>query len=370
MPVKIGVLVNSCWNVYNFRQGLVKELINQGHEVTVFAPVDAYEGLITSWGLYVVDTPMKVTGTNPLQDIGYYRQLKGCLRKYAPNLLLSFTIKPNIYGSLVAHALKIPIICNVSGLGTAFLSTDIIRITALLLYRKAFRHSDYVFFQNKDDRKLFIDRVKINPSRSGLLPGSGINIHHYKGDIPKFEEPVVFLMISRLIREKGVLEFAEAAKKLSVMGVPAVFRLIGTYDQRHSRSYSEAEVSEWINSEWIDYQGPSDNILQEILAADVIVLPSYREGTPRTLLEGGSMSRPLITTDVPGCAEVVEDGVNGFLCKVKNSESLAGKMRLFMALTLPEKQNMAKASRFFIERKFDEQIVIDAYRRRIKHMIN
>lgn len=369
MSAKIAFIVNSSWNIYNFRKGLVRRFIEQGDDVLAISPTDEYVPKLEAWGVKHIPVELDGSGLNPAKDYAYLRLLKKILRQEKPDVILSYTIKSNIYGSLAARACKISIICNVSGLGTTFLWKGWLRRAAIALYNRAFRSTDFIFFQNADDRKLFLEQVRVNKSKTGLLPGSGIDLAHFKSSVPAFDQPIKFLMISRLILEKGVLEYLEAARKVSQGRNDIEFFLLGKFDPEHKRSINQTDFEEIVSGKSVKYLGEEDNVKSVIEEADVVVLPSYREGTPRTLLEAAAMSRPLITTDVPGCREVVSDGVNGFLCEATNAESFAQKMELFLALTTDEKKSMGDASRKLVEKRFDENIVIGEYSRKIKQLL-
>ena len=370
MSLKIAFVVNSSWNIYNFRKGLVLKFLEEGHEVIAISPADAYVEKNQEWGVKHLPVEMESSGLNTIRDIAYLRRLKQAFKTEKPDIILSFTIKANIYGSIAANACRIPIISNVSGLGTTFLWKGWVRRMAISLYNRAFRSTDFIFFQNGDDRKLFLEHVKIDSSKTGLLPGSGISLALFNSDVPMFQSPTKFLMISRLILEKGVLDYLAAAKKILKERSDVEFRLLGNYEFDHKRSISEEDFDRIKSGEVVTYLGQSDEVTSLISNADVVVLPSYREGTPRTLLEAAAMSRPLISTDVPGCREVVSDGENGFLCEPRNPESLMAKMTLFLSLTTDEKKAMGTASRKLVENKFDEGIVISEYLRKIKQLLN
>jgi glycosyltransferase involved in cell wall biosynthesis len=369
MQRKIGFVVNACWNVFNFRKGLVMHFLRQGHRVLVFAPEDGYADKVRAWGVEVVPVNIQSSGTNPLRDIAYYRQLIRAFKKTMPDILLGFTIKPNIYGSLAAFILGIPIISNVSGLGTVFLWKGWVNRVARTLYRRAFSRTDFIFFQNAEDRADFLKQIPVNESKTGLLPGSGIDLAHFQSPPPTFSGPTTFLMISRLIVEKGVEEYAQAARLVKQAHPDCQFILIGTLDPGHARTVAPVLVDSWVKDGILAYLQPVDDIRPVINMADVVVLPSYREGTPRTLLEAAAMARPIIATDVPGCREVVDDGKNGFLCAARDTESLASRMKLFLAMTKEEKRTMSTASRILVEERFDESVVIGEYERRIDSLL-
>ena len=236
------------------------------------------------------------------------------------------------------------------------------------LYRLAFRRSSFVFFQNKDDRDLFLSHVPIPDNRIGLVPGSGIDLDQFTVTPQPKNTQIKFLMIARVIVEKGVREFAEAAQEFK-NDDRVKFTLVGRLDEGHARSISKSELDTWVSEGTLEYLPHSDQIIEMISEADALVLPSYREGTPRTLLEGAAMGRPLLNTRVAGCQEVVKDGINGFLFEVKDAKSLAQKIRLFMALDHNERQEMGANSRRLAEEVFDEKKVIDIYDQTIRRII-
>lgn len=366
--MKIAFVANTCWNIYNFRKGLVHHFLAKGDEVIVLAPWDEYTEKIMDWGVNCIDTPLQGTGANPLKDMSYLLKIQKIFKSERPAIALSFTIKANIYASLAGKFTSVPVICNVSGLGTVFLVEGLTGKIALWLYRIVFRSASHVFFQNEDDKILFTSQVNISEDRINILPGSGIDLKAFTPVPIHQKKEVEFLMISRVIIEKGVREFAEAASHFK-NDKKIKFTLIGKFDPNHARSIPKNELDNWIKEGMIDYRGHSDEIMKLIAKSDALVLPSYREGTPRTLLEGAAMGRPLLASNVPGCKEVVRDGYNGFLFEVQNSRSLLDKIRLFLSLNIDERKQLADNSRKLVEESFDENIVIDMYQRTIHRII-
>ena len=358
--MKVAFVANTSWNIYNFRKGLVHHFIAKGDEVLVLSPKDEYTEEVVKWGVKWIDTPLEGTGINPAKDIRYLRKLRMIFKAEAPKVAFCFTIKSNIYSCLAARSIQTSIICNVSGLGTVFLVDDLVAKFAINLYRIAFRSASFIFFQNEDDQNLFLSKVSLPKNKIGLLPGSGIDLTEYQYSQPNFGGVTKFLMISRLIIEKGVREFAEAASHFE--GNDKVsFTLVGRFNEIHSRSIDKAELDTWISKGWIKYLPHTDQIKNIIQDHEVIVLPSYREGTPRTLLEGAASGRALLASNVAGCKEVVEDGMNGFLFEVKDASHLLGRIKLYLSLALNERETMAKNSRQLVERKFDEKLVVESY---------
>lgn len=333
------------------------------------APEDEYTSQIEDWGVRWIHTPLQGTGSNPFSDLGYVRKIYSALRSERPIMVLSFTIKPNIYTSLLGRLIGVPVICNVSGLGTVFLVKGFAGTIAQMLYKWAFRFSSHIFFQNEDDKNLFLSHIPVKSEKLSVLPGSGIDLNQFKPLPMPTNATKKFIMISRVIIEKGVREYAEAASYFK-NDKNVVFSLVGRFDETHARTIERTELDEWIESGWIKYQPHSDHIPQLVEEHDAVVLPSYREGISRTLLEGAALGRPLITSDVPGCREVVKDGYNGFICQPKNSKSLADKIRLFLSLNDGERDQMASNSRILVENTYDERIIINIYDRTIHRIIH
>ena len=365
--MKIAFVANTGWNIYNFRKGLVNHFIEKGDEVIFLTPQDEYVLDVKNWGGRWFETPLDATGSNPLKDWSYMRRIRRILLAETPDVVLSYTIKSNIYSCIAAKPLGIPVICNVSGLGTVFLVKGLKGTFAKRLYQYAFRHAAWIYFQNNDDKELFLSKIKLEQSKTDLLPGSGINLREFSERKYRPKRGFKFLMISRLIVEKGVHEFAEVAGKF-VGNDDVGFTLVGKFDSSHSRSISKREVDVWVKDNWLTYLPHSNKIKELIEAHDAVILPSYREGTPRTLLEAAAIGRPLMASKVPGCVEVVDDGFNGFLFEVRNSTSLLEKVKLFISLTEEERITMAKNSRELVEAKFDEKLIIDSYEAAIDRM--
>ena len=363
--MRIGIAINKAWNIYNFRRGIIKALIERGHEVVAIAPADDYVGRLKDLGCDFVDYPISDTGSNPFREMDAVVRLRRILKDSKIDFLLTYTIKVNIYGTIAARLESIPIICNVSGLGTAFLAKTISARVAKLMSSLVLRHSSHLFFQNQDDQNDFLTAAGINPAKSSLIPGSGIDLEEFAFEEMHLPAKFQFLMLSRLIIEKGVVEYGEAARIVKEKYPEVRFALVGGFDPNHSRSIERQELDKWEEEGLIDYFPHSDDVQTIIKEAEVIVLPSYREGTPRVLLEGAAVGRPLITTDVPGCREVVATGENGFLCKVKDGNSLAEQCIRYLELTEEQKRAMGRKSRELVEARFDEQIVIMAYMEKI-----
>lgn len=360
--MKIAIVLNTSWNIYNFRLGLVKALLSEGHEVVAIAPADEYSDKLVQAGCIFEEVKMDSRGANPVKDLCLTYELYKIYKRQNPDVILQYTIKPNIYGTFAATFLKIPVINNVCGLGTAFLNKNLVSKIAIAMYKLAFRFPKLVFFQNDDDKEFFLNSKIINKVKIDVLPGSGIDINEFIPQHKTYKEaPFTFLLISRLIHDKGILEYINAIKILKSKGVNAKFQLLGQLDTQHARGIAKELVDEWIEQDIVEYMGSVEDVKPFINNSDCVVLPSYREGTPRSLLEAASSGKPIVATDVAGCNNVVDHKVNGFLCKSKNAEDLAAKMEDMLSQDEDSIKMMGHASRQIAVDRFDEKIVINKY---------
>ena len=365
----IAIVINTSWNIYNFRLGLLKVLQKEGYRIVAIAPKDDYSEKLEALGFEYRHIGINNKGTNPLEDaklvFAFYRLYK----EIAPDVILQYTIKPNIYGSMAAGMLGIPVISNISGLGTVFLNDSLSSKVARLLYKIALRVPRKVFYQNAHDRELFIDSNLVKAEKSDLLPGSGIDTEKFKptNQSLKADHTLRFLFIARLLKDKGLVEYVEAAKQILISkdSNPKFrkieFGILGAYYPGNPTAITEEEMQTWEEEGTVNYLGTSDDVKSVIDTYGCVVLPSYREGLSRVLLEAASMAKPIITTNVPGCKEVVDDGVNGFLCHVKNADSLAEQMGKMIVLSDEERREMGRRGREKVIAEFDEKIVIDKY---------
>jgi glycosyltransferase involved in cell wall biosynthesis len=365
LAMKVLIAVNTAWNLVNFRTGLIRGLMAQGHEVIAAAPDDVYAPRLAAMGCRFLPLPMDNQGTHPGRDALLLWRFVRLLRQEQPNVYLGYTVKPNVYGSLAAHLLGVPVINNIAGLGAVFGKRGVLVRFVRGLYRLALGRSAKVFFQNSDDRQLFVAGGLVRAEVADLLPGSGIDLTRFTMMSPRAmggsKDKFRFLLIARMLWDKGVGEFVEAAKLIRAQWPQVECCLLGFLDVQNPGAISREQMDELV-AQGVIYLGVSDDVRNEIAAADCIVLPSYyREGTPRTLLEAAAMGRPIITTDSVGCREVVDDGKNGYLCKPRDATDLADKMNRMLKLTSEQRQQMSLYGRHKMEREFDEEIVIKKY---------
>jgi glycosyltransferase involved in cell wall biosynthesis len=366
---KIVICLNTSWNIYNFRLNLARALKNAGYDVVLVAPYDVYSEKLKDEFTYY-DIYMNNKGTNPKEDIKTLIWFYKLYKMIKPDVVLNYTIKPNIYGNIACGLLGVKTINNISGLGTVFINESLVTKVVKWLYKYSLGKSSKVFFQNRDDLNLFIKENLVDKYKCDLLPGSGIDTNkfvpvEYKNEDDTFR----FLVIARMLWDKGVGEYVEAAKILKKKYKNVEFQLLGSLDAVNNTSISKEQMQEWTSEGLVNYLGVTDDVKEFIKKADCVVLPSYREGVPRTLLESASMAKPIVTTNVAGCKEVVDDGINGYLCEVRNAQDLADKMEMMLNLSEGERSKMGKKGREKMIKEFDEKIVIDKYLQAIKELL-
>lgn len=359
---RILIVSNTAWSVSNFRLGLIKRLLRDGCSVMVAAPRDDSSVKLVEAGCEVVDIKLDNKGMNPVRDAGALLQLIRLYRNLAPSLVLHYTIKPVIYGGVAARSLKIPYISTITGLGTVFIKEGWVTRLVEWLYRISQKRAARIFFQNSDDRLLFQRRRLVPEQATELVPGSGIDVGYFAlNRYPSNGRAVRFLLIARMLRDKGVVEYVEAARIVKQRYPETRFQLLGEAGAENQTAIHLEEIEQWVDAGYVEYLGTTDDVRGYITQADCVVLPSYREGMPRTLLEAASMGRPIVTTDVPGCREVVSDGVNGYLCKVKSAESLADSIKRMLSASETEREQMGLRGRELVLSRFDVRIVVNQY---------
>lgn len=353
---------NQAWNLVNFRADLIAALVGAGCRVVVAAPPDPeMQARLEELGTRFEPLPIDAKGLAPHRDLATIWAIRKLLIRVRPDAWLSWTIKPNVYGSLVAGALGIPAFPNVSGLGTAFIRRNLLTLAVKQLYRTGFRKAPTVFFQNGTDRDEFVATGLVCARQTCLLPGSGIDPAHFTpppGGRPGHRR---FLMLARVVADKGVREFVEAARLTRARWPDARFILMGEVGAPNRTAITRSEVEGWIAAGIIEHLDPVADVRPQIAAADFVVLPSYREGLSRVLIEAGAMGRPAIATDVPGCRDIVNDGVNGFLCAARSGPALAEAFERATRLDDADWTKMAQAARERVVTEYSTRAVIAPY---------
>lgn len=378
--MRIAVIANSSWYLVNFRLSLMQALTAAGHEVVAVGPPDSYVGRLSSAGIRHRAVPLAAASVNPVRELGTVLALYRVIRDEGIDVVLSYTPKGNIYSAIAAAmngSLTVP---NVSGLGRVFIRRSPLTWLVKQLYRLTFWRAVRVFFQNHDDLALFVRLGLVRAEKAQRLPGSGVDLVRFAPAEPGAASPsaeralqtgageassrrnFAFLLVARLLWDKGVGEYVEAARKVRLKFPAVQFRLLGFLDVQNPSAIPKAKVEAWVAEGVVAYLGSTDDVLPYLSEADCVVLPSfYREGVPRTLLEAAAMARPLITTDAPGCRDAVDDGVTGFLCRLQDADDLAAKMLRMIEMDRDELLAMGRRGREKMVREFDERIVISRY---------
>ena len=359
--MKVLITVNSCWNIINFREGLVKEFVGLGYDVVVATPRDSYVPKLCEWGVRFVEVKMASDSTRLFSELRAIFSYARILRCERPDYVLSFTAKPNIYVGLSAHFFPVNVISNIAGLGRVYSTNGFLRILVDSLYRLSLRRSKWIFFQNHADKDLLLRSRIVKHNRYSVLPGSGVDLDKFTYCEQSLDnkKTIEFVMICRLLWAKGIREFLAASNMLIEEGHNIECFLVGPIDLSGGGP-SISELSDMLGA--VVYLGKTDSVGKVIRDSDCIVLPSYYpEGVPRTLLEAAASGRPLITTDSVGCREAVEDRVNGFICKPEDPIDLLQAMKKFLHLNASARAEMGLESRRLAERRFNERFVIDEY---------
>ena len=361
--LRIAVVSNTAWNLFNFRLNLIHQLQAAGHTVVGVAPEDAFADKLRSAGVEFEPVPISASGINPLAELLSVARLRSVFKRQRIDFVLSYTPKGNLYAALACMALGVPFVPNVSGLGRAFIRRSPVTWTALGLYRLTFRRAHRVFFQNLDDMDIFVRAKLVKATYAERLPGSGVDLARFVAQPPtdaRHDAPM-FLLVARMLWDKGVGEYVAAARQVRQRFPSARFGLLGGLASGNPSAISGQQVNDWVKEGVVTYFGSTEDVRPYVAEADCVVLPSYREGVPRVLLEAAAMARPLITTDAPGCRDAVKHGETGFVCDARDADDLAEKMYAFIQLTSEQRHTMGCRGRAFVERHFDEQLVLDRY---------
>lgn len=361
---------NTAWSMYNFRRQVFKHCINKGYDVYVIAPKDnVFDKKLIEIGCKFIPIKLDRKGTNPFSDIKLCFKYYQIFKQIQPSGCFFYTIKPNIYGSIAASLLRIPYIPITTGLGYIFNTKNYISIIAKKLYKLAFQKASQVWFLNKEDINSFISEKIIPPSKAKLLRGEGIDLDYFKIHEDAQEEEITFILIGRMLWDKGVGVFANAAKLLKKKYSKVQFLILGPIDVNNPKGIPQKQLEEWNNQNIIRYLGETEDVRNYINKCTCVVLPSfYREGVPLCLMEGAASGKPLITTNNIGCKEVVEDGYNGFLCEAQNVESLASAMEKIINLSPEERKIMGKNGRKKMEKEFNIDLIIKKYESAINQL--
>lgn len=358
--MKLLILANNDVGLYQFRRELIAELLKT-HEVTIALPYGTCVDELQAIGCRFIDTPVDRRGVNPATDLRLFRQYRRLLREQKPDLVITYTIKPNIYGGMACRLAGIPYAANITGLGTAFQKRGMLRTLVTVMYRAALKRAKTVFFENCENQQTLLDKKIVRQEQCCLLNGAGVNLEHYDlREYPADDAEIRFLFIGRVMQEKGVEELFAAMGQLRADGVPCSLDVLGGYEEDYKEQIARYEAEGWLR-----YHGYQQDVRPFIENCHCFVLPSWHEGMANTNLECAAMGRPVITSRIHGCMEAVEDGVSGFLCEKQNADDLCRVMRKFADLSNQERRAMGIAGRKRMELMFDKK---DVVAETIKHL--
>lgn len=363
MSYHIAFSGNNAWGMYNFRGKLLRHFVERGFKVTVLAPYDdVYTKKLQELGCEVLDMPMDPKGVNPFVDaLLLYRYYK-VFKKLNPDISVTYTIKPNIYGGIAARLLKIPYLPITTGLGYVFINDDVVAKIVKKLYGLAFKKAEKVWFLNDEDIEDFRRENIVDDDKIQLLPGEGIDLSRFKLSKRLESTSFTFILVARMLVDKGVCEFVEAARVMKKKYPKLSFKLLGAVWKDNPAAISEAQLRKWEEEGVVEYLGVVSDVIPTLLESDCVVLPSaYREGVPFSLMEGAALGLPLIASDIAGCRDVVIDGYNGFLCKKKDVPSLVEAMEKIVDLTPEECKQFGAKGRKIIEERFELGYIIKQY---------
>ncbi len=366
---KIIISANVLFTITNFRKNLIEFLLDENYEIVCVANNDDLSNtsiqILKDLKIRFIQVDISRKGMNPIEDLKYLFNLVKIYKKEKPNLVMHFTIKPNIYGTIASKIAGTLSINTINGLGSAIIKGNFLSKILKYLYKFSLIFSKKVFFQNNDDLDFFVDNKLLNKNKTGIVPGSGVDTKSFD-DCTSTNEELTFLLVSRLLKDKGIYEYIAAIKNLKQQGIHCKFLLAGQFDSGNPSSITKVEVKEWEDASLVEFLGKTDNIKEFFKMADIIVLPSYREGLSRVLIEASSASKPIITSNVAGCKDVVDDGINGYLCEVKSTQSLQNCIQKMIQLSICERTNMGENSKQMAVNRFDKDSVNEIYFKEIE----
>lgn len=359
--MKIALIANSSSGLYNFRRDLILRMKSDDNEVTAITPLENRVEQLRGLGIRLIETDVDRRGLNPFHDLSLFLQYLRILKIEKPDQVVTYTIKPNIYGGIACRLRGIPYAANITGLGTAFENKGILRRIATILYKVALKRAKCVFFENSESLNLFVEERIIRIDQAVLLNGAGVNLDHFSYKPYPEDDSIHFLFMGRVMKEKGVDELFSAMRRLRSEGHNCLLDLLGSFEEKY-----DSQIKQYEKEGWLNYYGYQSDVRPFIANAHCFVLPSYHEGMANTILESAATGRPVITSNIPGCKEAVIDEWSGFLCKVKDADDLYDKMRKFLSMTHSEREQMGKAGRKHMENVFDKKKVVEDT---IKHLM-
>lgn len=352
--MKLLILANNDEGLYKFRKELIEEMLRKGNEVVASIPKGKWIPNIKQLGVKVITTEVDRRGINPITDMRLLFQYLRIISTLKPELVITYTIKPNIYGGAICRLLHVPYAVNITGLGSAFQKDNVIKKLVCFLYKISIKCAKVVFFENEKNKQIFLDHHLIREEQACRLNGAGVNLEEYPyTEYPNESEPIRFLFIGRVMKEKGVDELFEAARRIKKEYPEVMFDIVGPMEDEYGSAIQKMEEEGVIN-----YYGYQKDVCPFIVRCSCFVLPSWHEGMANTNLESASSGRPIITSNIPGCMEAVKNNMSGFLCKTKNSDDLYKVIKKFIELPYEERKAMGLTGRKYIEEVFDKKKIV------------
>lgn len=355
---------NTSWYLYNFRASTIRAFVEQGHRVMCLSPKDDYSKRLQALGCEWMELKVDNKGKNPFKDLSLFVRYLLIYGKVKPFIAFHFTVKNNIYGTLAAFLFNIPVINNITGLGTAFINSNFTSRVVQFLYKLSQPLAQKIFCQNQEDFDLLVRHNLAPESRLGLLPGSGVDLERFHPrlrDSFKDENRLFrFLFAGRMLSDKGLYELIDAMREINKQDFKCDLWLCGFVDSENSSVIPDKILESWKINKWIKWIGPSDRVEEVMAQVDCLVLPSYREGMPKCILEANAMSLPVVTTDVPGCRNIVKNGLNGLICSPRDSSALAAVMTKMINMPSADRNLMGQAGREIVTNSYDERLVIQS----------
>ena len=363
--MKILIFTNYANGLYLFRKELVENFQKNGHEVFVSVPFDDNCVKLKNMGVTLLEAPLERHGMNPAKDIKLFGHYMRSIKKIRPEVVLTYTIKPNIYGALAARIKRIPYICNVTGLGLAIESGGTLSKILLKLYSISMKKAGKVFFQNERNMK-FMQERGVAEKNAGLLPGSGVNLlEHPFSDYPSEKDGIHILAVLRVMKDKGVSEYLEMVRTLKPKYPDVFFELVGEYEE-DEREHFEPEINNLVDLSYLKYYGHIDNVPEVMASNHIVVHPSYHEGLSNVLLEAAACGRPVLATNVNGCKETLDADRSGYLFEPRDAKSLILAVEKILSLSEEKRREMGALGRRWVEERFDRKLVIEAYNKELK----
>lgn len=370
MKAKIALVGNNLQMMCQFRLEIITVFVENGYDVTVIAPQDAAVTRLDGINVRFIPIAIQSRSINPLSDLALLWDLVKIYKREKFVHIYHYTTKIVLYGSIASRIASVGQTPIMTGLGYAFLQPSLLSAILLQLYKFAFRQTSEVWFLNEDDSNLFVQHKVIRSSQAFVLPSEGVDTAYYKSQSPLENQPFVFLYVGRILKDKGVVELCQAAQILRSQGVNAQIILIGKSNDSIKSAISTTQLTHWMQSGVIRYIDFQENLIPYYEQSTCVVLPSYREGVSRVLLEAASMARPIITTNVPGCRDLVEDGETGWLCAPGDAQSLAKAMLKALNTPLEQLTRMGQKNREYVLRKYDITKIVSIYLDKLSENLN